>query len=196
MNSIFVFDGCKFEIANAELYAAVSNDGATISWGMSVDAQENEIENVPYSPALNIEFPRLFLRRWIGISNKDFTFEESAKGTAYSIDHQKIVAGNISIGSFHEGYFNVSGNCVDAETLEFQFETRVLFVGVRVRCSERDTENSVWGKIQSHVDLDRLRQGLIDLHRTLDDGSRIGSCLFKPVWSKNSNEQRNRGRSS
>lgn len=197
----FMFDGHEYEIVHAEIVAAIPdpywcntyNDGKgkSISWSIQFDTESDDDElssddDELFPPSVELDL-QVDVWNWHDLVGYETEWTTSTNpktndryGLVYVYDHQLITRGRLRITSRTGTTFQVVASGLNEEGQTFRIDAPAEFVGIHVRGSEKDTEDSIHARLTQYVDDANLVAQPFELQNEYDSGVKMGTSLYRP----------------
>ncbi|MCA9217559.1 MAG: hypothetical protein KDB27_31035 [Planctomycetales bacterium] len=159
-------------------------NGKAMFWYLTIKAKEQLIDGDLESPMLLHQNVPLVHQNWRSVGNDTFTWNASDDVDAhlYTFESDVVAVGELRFGK-REG-LNVPIRWQgETETFcsTFSVETQVIFTGIKVRGSERDTDGTTRARLASCFDISNLVQNDLRVEDfAYESGVRVAMSLFVP----------------
>lgn len=109
-----------------------------------------------------------------------FTVNQNSYASIYIFNHQRVAPGRLQIRSRNGVEFEVVASGKNEEGIEFSVEATAVFRGIRVRGSEKDTEETILARLKSQLEVSNLNAGPFKLRHRYESGVGMGEAIFTP----------------
>lgn len=193
--STLMFDGRKYQISRARIFAVIPdpywcdtyNDGANkgISWFINFQTADDSDQDRPR----NIHFEKLPIRvrNWCNLTGFSTSWDTArdpgsgdSRGWIYIDSNILIDEGSVQIVSRNANTFRVVASGRNEEGGEFSIDASAQFVGVDVRGSGLDTDDSIRERLRDFLDDQNLEGTPFKTDRKYDSGVEMGNSVFRP----------------
>lgn len=190
----FLCKGREYRVESAEIMAGISdpywcdkyNKGKDkdLSWLISIETQTDD----PAFPGPNVDIGLpIKISNWHNLAPYEKAWTEAVDaatgegyGTMYIFDHQSIAPGRVQIKSRDGVQFQVVASGKNEEGIDFSLEVTAVFREIRVRGSEKDTDETILARLKSQLDDSNLSAAPFQLDHTYNSGVRMGEAIFSP----------------
>lgn len=194
-HSTLVFDGHDFRIVQADIVAAIGdpywcdtyNHGneKTISWSIRF-LTETDDEGL-LAPSVDFDALEIVVPNWHNLTGYQAKWTQPINkatderyGLTYVYDHQLITAGNLEIVEREGDLFHVLATGENEDGQTFSIDAWARFLGISVRGSECDTDDTIRNRLKQFIDDANLRGSAFQLKGKYESGVRMGESFFTP----------------
>jgi hypothetical protein len=186
----FICKGREYPIKSAKISAALADPywcdkynrgkGKSLRWFISIESEGG--------PSVDFDGLPIQVTNWHKLA--PFTTEwtetldpatEDGYASMYISDHQWVAPGRLEIKSRDGVKFLVVASGKNEEGVEFSLAATAVFREIRVRGSEKDTDETILTRLKAQLDDSNLVAAPFVLHLQYSSGVRMGEAIFTPT---------------
>jgi hypothetical protein len=183
--SRFTFDGIEYEVAKAEITAAVADsngEGYKLYWGIEFVSVDREVEGDFISPSVDFSLqPNIadwhdlagIKMKWSTPINPE---TDARYGLTYVYDHQLISSGSLEITSRDGDRFRIVASGQNEDGHEFEIDAPARFVGIYVNGTKSDDKTTIQERLSRLIDASDLQGSRFEL----DADGKVGDSFYRP----------------
>lgn len=195
--STLTYDDHVFRISKAEIEATIGDPywcdtynhgkGKSIAWFLSFKTEANEGDD-EWPPSVQIDGIDLSVKNWHDLTGYETKWDaptnpdtDEIYGTIYVLEHQLILNGHLAISHRRGNWFQVRASGRDELCgLEFVIDAVAEFTEVRVRGSERDSDETVRDRLRAQIDDSNLEGSPFTLGHRYSSEVKMGEAIYRP----------------
>ena len=191
----FTFDGSKYEIGRGRIIATLADpywcdkynkgQGKGLAWMVGFDSQSDI--GKPSPPSVEFDGIEIKVNNWHRLVGYRTAWKgpinpktDDTYGFTYWDDHLVISQCTLKIVSRDGTKFRVIARGRNEKGQLFEINGPAEFVGVYVRGSEADSDETILARLKEKFDTTNLSGTAFKLGGTYDSGVRMGEAFFRP----------------
>ena len=191
----FTFDGREYKIGRGRIVATLSDpywcdkynkgQGKGLAWMVGFDSQSES--GKPSPPSVEFDGISVEVNNWhrlVGYRTEWTGAINPKTGDRYGItywdDHLVISQCTLKIVSRDGTKFWVIARGQNKKGQQFEIDGPAEFLGVYVRGSEADSDQTILARLSKNLDTTSLSGTAFTLDHTYDSGVRMGNAIFRP----------------
>jgi hypothetical protein len=194
--SKLTFDGHEYRIVKAQIVAAISDpywcdkynkgQGKSISWSISFETKTDDAELSP--PNVDFDGIQIDVKNWHDLVGYQTQWKDAINaetdnryGMTYVFDHQLISNGRVHVTARDRTKFQIVASGQNEEGQRFTIDAPAEFMGIYVRGSENDSDETIRARLKHCIDDVNLVGTPFKLDHKYDSGIRMGKSFYSPA---------------